>query len=270
MMPRHVVSLAVMVLLGGRADRQPLPPRPIRNDEPRRGTEVLVLRHQQLRKGAHEQYYESSRDGVWPWYERIGARVVGQWLVIPEGGAGEFDDAYRLARYASFEHWRATRDTDNASLGNGPNREKSLQSGRDRTGVQTGSKGAYFLQGQMAPDGPLDMPGLAEQYAVVDANRQAAATDRSHAYAATPLTGVWANYPYLHNGSVPTLYHLLGPVSERPKICLTVSTCAAVKQLASSVALHNSTAGSNRHDRGSLSSPSFKPSWLSHAASTAF
>jgi mono/diheme cytochrome c family protein len=40
---------------------------------------------------------------------------------------------------------------------------------------------------------------------------------RSHGYAATPLTGVWANYPYLHNGSVPTLYHLLGPVSERPK-----------------------------------------------------
>ena len=39
---------------------------------------------------------------------------------------------------------------------------------------------------------------------------------RSRGYAATPLTGVWANYPYLHNGSVPTLYHLLGPVSERP------------------------------------------------------
>lgn len=41
---------------------------------------------------------------------------------------------------------------------------------------------------------------------------------KSHGYAATPLTGVWANYPYLHNGSVPTLYHLLGPVSERPMI----------------------------------------------------
>jgi hypothetical protein len=27
---------------------------------------------------------------------------------------------------------------------------------------------------------------------------------------------VWANYPYLHNGSVPTLHHLLGPVTERP------------------------------------------------------
>jgi hypothetical protein len=41
---------------------------------------------------------------------------------------------------------------------------------------------------------------------------------KSRGYAATPLTGVWANYPYLHNGSVPTLYHLLGPASERPGI----------------------------------------------------
>jgi hypothetical protein len=41
---------------------------------------------------------------------------------------------------------------------------------------------------------------------------------RSRGYAATPLTGVWANYPYLHNGSVPTLHALLGPVSERPTI----------------------------------------------------
>jgi mono/diheme cytochrome c family protein len=40
----------------------------------------------------------------------------------------------------------------------------------------------------------------------------------SHGYAATPLTGVWANYPYLHNGSVPTLYALLGPESERPRL----------------------------------------------------
>ena len=41
---------------------------------------------------------------------------------------------------------------------------------------------------------------------------------KSQGYAATPLTGVWANFPYLHNGSVPTLHHLLGPVAERPAI----------------------------------------------------
>jgi hypothetical protein len=44
------------------------------------------------------------------------------------------------------------------------------------------------------------------------------ALQKSRGYAATPLTGVWANFPYLHNGSVPTLYHLLGPVAERPRI----------------------------------------------------
>ena len=32
----------------------------------------------------------------------------------------------------------------------------------------------------------------------------------------TPLT-VWATAPFLHNGSVPTLYDLLSPVAERPK-----------------------------------------------------
>jgi hypothetical protein len=40
----------------------------------------------------------------------------------------------------------------------------------------------------------------------------------SQGYAATPLGGVWANFPYLHNGSVPTVWHLLGPSSERPRI----------------------------------------------------
>jgi hypothetical protein len=44
------------------------------------------------------------------------------------------------------------------------------------------------------------------------------ALQQSHGYAATPLTGVWANYPYLHNGSVPTLHDLLGPADERPGI----------------------------------------------------
>ena len=34
-------------------------------------------------------------------------------------------------------------------------------------------------------------------------------------YNATALRGLWSTAPYLHNGSVPTLYHLLLP-SERP------------------------------------------------------
>jgi hypothetical protein len=37
-------------------------------------------------------------------------------------------------------------------------------------------------------------------------------------YIAPPLDGIWARAPYLHNGSVPTMWHLLGPESERPLI----------------------------------------------------
>ena len=36
---------------------------------------------------------------------------------------------------------------------------------------------------------------------------------RHAGYNALPLTGIWAQAPYLHNGSVPTLYHLLMPAT---------------------------------------------------------
>ncbi|WP_437677844.1 cytochrome c [Sorangium sp. So ce131] len=36
-------------------------------------------------------------------------------------------------------------------------------------------------------------------------------------YLSTPLHGLWATGPYLHNGSVPTLWHLLTP-AERPQV----------------------------------------------------
>ena len=36
-------------------------------------------------------------------------------------------------------------------------------------------------------------------------------------YHARPLAGIWATAPFLHNGSVPSLYDLLRPAYERPK-----------------------------------------------------
>lgn len=36
-------------------------------------------------------------------------------------------------------------------------------------------------------------------------------------YKPRPLEGVWATPPYLHNGSVPTLYDLLSPADKRPR-----------------------------------------------------
>ena len=43
---------------------------------------------------------------------------------------------------------------------------------------------------------------------------------KTKGYASMPLDGIWLRAPYLHNGSVPTLYDLLRPPAERPKAFL--------------------------------------------------
>lgn len=43
-------------------------------------------------------------------------------------------------------------------------------------------------------------------------------TDHGPGYMAPRLEGVWSRFPYLHNGSVPTLHDLLSPVSSRPRV----------------------------------------------------
>jgi hypothetical protein len=49
----------------------------------------------------------------------------------------------------------------------------------------------------------------------------AATTGPEMFYRARPLNGVWATAPYLHNGSVPSLYWMLTPAAERPtKFCM--------------------------------------------------
>ena len=145
-------------------------PRPVRNDVPKPGRELLVLRNHQLQKGGHDAFYRFSRDRYWPYFERLGARVVGQWKLIDPAPkpSDDREDIYRLVRYASFEHWQMTRGTQQVSLaGNGPAFENGQQGVQDRGNLELGSKGAYFLEGEMAPDGPLHMPGLNEQYELV-------------------------------------------------------------------------------------------------------
>src|SRR5919197_4180132 len=40
---------------------------------------------------------------------------------------------------------------------------------------------------------------------------------KTHGYANQPLDGIWARAPYLHNGSVPTLWDLLQSPESRPQ-----------------------------------------------------
>jgi hypothetical protein len=168
-------------------------PRPVRNDRPRAARELLVLRHHQLRRGGHEEFYRLSADNVWPYFERNGARIVGQWRI--ESGAtssANSDDVYRLVRYAGFDHWRATRSTrssgasasgsagaDVALGGNGPAHARSIGGYTSRGDLEIGSKGAYFLEGMSAPGGPYFMPGLDERYDLVQAGTRPAA-DAAH------------------------------------------------------------------------------------------
>lgn len=39
-----------------------------------------------------------------------------------------------------------------------------------------------------------------------------------HGYLAPRLEGIWARFPYLHNGSVPSIYSLLTPPDDRPRL----------------------------------------------------
>jgi mono/diheme cytochrome c family protein len=41
---------------------------------------------------------------------------------------------------------------------------------------------------------------------------------KTRGYANQPLDGIWARAPYLHNGSVPTLWDLLQPQAQRPSV----------------------------------------------------
>lgn len=49
-------------------------------------------------------------------------------------------------------------------------------------------------------------------------------------YLAPPLNGIWASAPYFHNGSVPTLWHVLHP-AERPTVWLRESNDAYDQKL---------------------------------------
>jgi hypothetical protein len=171
----------VDIMESGGQTAQPAAQRvPVRNDVARPRDEILVLRNHELRPGGHEPFYQFSRDRAWPFGMRIGVRVVGQWKVVhPEGtGTPKYDDVYRLARYASFEHWQATRESTSRSIGgNGPGSDERIGGFTDRGTLQTGSKGAYFLQGRMAPGGPYYMPGLNEQYDFLAGQRPAVTDD---------------------------------------------------------------------------------------------
>ncbi|MCY1353535.1 hypothetical protein D9M69_398780 [compost metagenome] len=55
----------------------------------------------------------------------------------------------------------------------------------------------------------------ADERAAMDGFGLAIGVQEKRGYKARPLDGIWATPPFLHNGSVPSLFQLLSPVTER-------------------------------------------------------
>ena len=64
-------------------------------------------------------------------------------------------------------------------------------------------------------------------------------------YVAPPLDGVWASAPYFHNGSVPTLWHVLNP-GQRPTLWRPVSENMDAKKIGLTVEVVDAIPGEQR------------------------
>ena len=184
----YLLVMAWIVLFAAdKAQAQDQTPVPVRNQVAETaGTPITTMRHWKIKKGSFPQFLRASQTGVWPYFEKIGARVVGMWQVInvkPDDKTGgmensgftlhqdnglEYDEAILVTRYASVEHWQATRDA--VSLGgNGPDYAAlvaALSTRRELT-LETS---VTFLQGYNGPNGPYFLPGTGEQFLPGDAS----------------------------------------------------------------------------------------------------
>lgn len=156
--------------VGGLAETGADAPKPVRNDVAQAGEPVVTLRTFQIKKGTFPEFVKASREGVWPYFEKIGARVIGMWQIIHPTVDGktigadhaEFDEVVLMTEYASLDHWRATRETV-AHGGNGPDWEACAAALAYRRSV-TLDTSVQFLKGETWDNPPYYMPGLDEKY----------------------------------------------------------------------------------------------------------
>ena len=76
----------------------------------------------------------------------------------------------------------------------------------------------YREWGLMEPDGYTPKPSEARVVADLDGFGEQDNPVAWRAYRPRPLEGVWATAPFLHNGSVPSIYQMLLPAEERDQV----------------------------------------------------
>jgi hypothetical protein len=134
----------------------------VRNAAPIAGDEIAILRTFKIEKGAYDEFYRQSVEGVWPYFEKIGARIVGMWLVnhdaVETSQMRDYDEVILLTRYASVDHWQASRDPLKVG-GNGPDAKALADAHAYRQSV-TKSTTFLVLSGTLAHNGPYYMPAI--------------------------------------------------------------------------------------------------------------
>lgn len=140
---------------------------PVRNLAAKPGEEIVTIRYWKIKKGTFPAFLEASETGIWPFFEKIGARILGMWQVIPPPDGGQaspdYDEVYLTTRYASLEHWAATRDA--AALGGDGPDYAALQAGLKVRQSLTIETHVTFLKGATGPLGPVYLPGTGEKFA---------------------------------------------------------------------------------------------------------
>jgi hypothetical protein len=85
-------------------------------------------------------------------------------------------------------------------------------------GVLLGIEGKPVLGAQDDPNMTFEEMKIERGKQCVSGEGIPASVQQYLAYKGRPLDGIWATAPYLHNGSVPTLYHMLVAPANRPKV----------------------------------------------------
>jgi len=142
-------------------------PIPIRNDVAQPSQPIVTKRYWKIKKGSFPNFLQASQEGVWPFFEKIGSRIVGMWMVVHPEGTGsqpslDYDEVYLMTQYASSEHWKASRKMEEMG-GNGPDWVKARKAIAYRRSV-TIETNLEFLQGSTWHNPPYYMPGLGESY----------------------------------------------------------------------------------------------------------
>ena len=121
----------------------------------------IALRYFRIKKGSFPTFLKASEEGVWPFFEKIGARPLGMWRVIDPGDvvgahptvSSDYDEVWLATGYASIEHWRATRDMGSLG-GTGEDYRRAMEALRVRQDL-TLETNVRFMEGTTWTHPPL-------------------------------------------------------------------------------------------------------------------